>query len=83
MPRKFYSYPEWGRIASRTELREYYESMREEISNYKASARNSGIIAKQYRQKADESTKENKVINKRLLTLTKKQKASGEAKKAG
>ena len=83
MPRKFYSYPEWGRIASRTELREYYESMREEISNYKASARNSGIIAKQYKQKADESTKENKVINKRLLTLTKKQKASGEAKKGG
>ena len=83
MPRKFYSYPEWGRIASRTELREYYESMREEISNYKASARNSGIVAKQYKQKADESTKENKVINKRLLTLTKKQKASGEAKKAG
>ena len=83
MPRKFYSYPEWGRIASRTELREYYESMREEISNYKASARTSGIIAKQYRQKADESTKENKTINKRLLTLSKRQKASGEAKKAG
>ena len=83
MPRKFYSYPEWGRIASRTELREYYESMREEIIGYKESARTSGIVAKKYRQKADESSKENKTINKRLLTLSKKQKAAGEAKKAG
>ena len=80
---QFNHYPEWGRIASRTELQKYYEAMREEIIGYKAAARTSGIVAKKYKQKADESSKENKTINKQLLTLSKKQKATGEAKKAG
>ena len=80
---QFHHYPEWGRIASRTELQKYYEAMREEIIGYKAAARTSGIVAKKYKQKADESSKENKTINKQLLTLSKKQKATGEAKKAG
>ena len=80
---QIHRYPPWGSIASRTDLKKYYESMREEISGYKQSAQNSDITAKKYRQKADESSKENKTINKRLLTLSKKQKAVGEAKKAG
>ena len=57
--------------------------MREEINNYKESAKSNRIMAKKYRDKADEATKENKTINKRLLTLSKKQKALDEAKKAG
>ena len=80
---QIHRYPPWGSIASRTDLKKYYESMREEIAGYKQSAQNSDITAKKYRQKADESSKENKTINKRLLTLSKKQKAVGEAKKAG
>ena len=78
-----YRYPPWGNIASRTDLKKYYESMREEIAGYKQAAQNSSITAKKYQQKADESSKENKTINKRLLTLTKKKKATDEAKKAG
>jgi len=42
---QFNHYPEWGRIASRTELQKYYEAMREEIIGYKAAARTSGIVA--------------------------------------
>ena len=80
---QIHRYPPWGSIASRTDLKKYYESMREEIAGYKQSAQNSDITAKKYRQKADESSKENKTINNRLLTLSKKQKAVGEAKKAG
>ena len=78
---KFYNYPPWERVPSRDDTREYYEAMREEINNYKESAKSNRIMAKKYRNKADEATKENKTINKRLLTLSKKQKALDEAKK--
>ena len=80
---KFYNYPPWERVPSRDDTREYYEAMREEINSYKESAKSNRIMAKKYRNKADEATKENKTINKRLLTLSKKQKALDEAKKAG
>ena len=80
---KLYNYPPWERVPSRDDTREYYEAMREEINNYKESAKSNRILAKKYRNKADEATKENKTINKRLLTLSKKQKALDEAKKAG
>ena len=80
---KFYTYPPWDRVPSRSDAKEYYEAMREEINNYKESAKSNRIMAKKYRNKADEATKENKTINKRLLTLSKKQKALDEAKKAG
>ena len=80
---KFYNYPPWERVPSRDDAREYYEAMREEINNYKESAKSNRIMAKKYRDKADEATKENKTINRRLLTLSKKQKALDEAKKAG
>ena len=80
---KFYNYQPWERVPSRDDTREYYEAMREEINNYKESAKSNRIMAKKYRNKADEATKENKTINKRLLTLSKKQKALDEAKKAG
>ena len=83
VPTKLYRYPEWGRIASRTELKNYYDAMREEISNHKEAAKSDRIIARKMRVKAEEATKENKTINKRLLTLSKKQKALDEAKKAG
>ena len=80
---KFYNYPPWERVPSRDDTREYYEAMREEINNYKESAKSNRIMAKKYRNKADEAAKENKTINRRLLTLSKKQKALDEAKKAG
>ena len=76
-------YPPWEKIPSRTDLKKYYEAMREEISGYKQAAQNSSITAKKYRQKADESSKENKTINKKILTLSKKQNALDESKKAG
>ena len=79
---KFYTYPPWDRVPSRSDAKEYYEAMREEINNYKESAKSNRIMAKKYSNKADEATKENKTINKRLLTLSKKQKALDEAKKA-
>ena len=80
---KFYNYPPWERVPSRDDTREYYEAMREEINSYKEAAKSNRIMAKKYRNKADEATKENKTINKRLLTLSKKQKALDQAKKAG
>ena len=46
MPTKCYRYHEWGRIASRTELKNYYEAMREEISNHKEAAKSDSIIAR-------------------------------------
>lgn len=79
---KFYNYPPWERVPSRDDAREYYEAMRGEISQYKEEAKSARIVSKQYRAQRDEISSENKVINKRLLTLSKKQKALDEAKKA-
>ena len=43
---KFYNYPPWERVPSRDDTREYYEAMREEINNYKESAKSNRIMAK-------------------------------------
>ena len=57
--------------------------MREEIAGYRQSAKNSNIIARQYRRKADEATEDKKESDKKLLHLTEKQKALEETKMAG
>ena len=76
-------YPPWNTTPSMGDKRKYYENMREEIANHRQGAINSDIIARQYRLKADEATSEKKVTDKKILHLTKKQKAIEEGKKAG
>ena len=76
-------HPPWNRTASVDERRRHYEAMREEIASHRQSVRVSGATARQYREKAEEATTEKKVADKKLLHLTKKQKATEEGKKAG
>ena len=65
------------------EKRRHYEEMRSELASYRESARSAHIVSRQYRKKAEEATTEKKVADKKLLHLTKKQKAIEEGKKAG
>ena len=65
------------------EKRRHYEEMRSELASYRESARSANIVSRQYRKKAEEATTEKKVAEKKLLHLTKKQKAIEEGKKAG
>ena len=65
------------------EKRRHYEEMRSELASYRESARSANIVSRQYRKKAEEATTEKKVADKKLLHLTKKQKAIEEGKKAG
>jgi len=75
--------PPWDRVASRTELKKNYDSMREEIAGYQQAAKNSGIIARKYRIKADEATSEKKIADRQLLYISKQKKSKDEATKAG
>ena len=65
------------------EKRRHYEEMRNELASYRESARSANIVSRQYRKKAEEATADKKVSDKKLLHLTKKQKAIEEGKKAG
>ena len=65
------------------EKRRHYEEMRSELAIYRESARSAHIVSRQYRKKAEEAPTEKKVADKKLLHLTKKQKAIEEGKKAG
>ena len=76
-------HPPWNRTASVDERRRHYEEMRSELASYRESARSARIVSRQYRKKAEEATTEKKVADKKLLHLTKKQKAIEEGKKAG
>ena len=76
-------HPPWNRTPSIDDKRRHYEAMREEIANHKLSAKSSGIVARKYKKKAEEATADKKVSDKKLLHLTKKQKAIEEGKKAG
>ena len=76
-------YPPWNSTPSMDVKRKTYEKMREEIAGHRQDAKSAHIIARQYRQKADDATSEKKVTDKKILHLTKKQKAFEEGKKAG
>ena len=77
------NYPPPNRIRSTTELREYYEKARNEINNYKTTARVANAAAKQSGRQARSLKEENKQLGKDVVTLTKNQMAREEAKKAG
>ena len=76
-------FPPWNRTASIDDRRKYYEKMRDEIANHRQNAKSAQIVARQYKQKAEDATSEKKVTDKKILHLTKKQKAIEEGKKAG
>jgi hypothetical protein len=76
-------YPPWERIASPTDLRKKYESARSEIINYKKSAQLANQGTKIIAKDREKYKKEAKVAKGQVVRLSKKQKATEEAKKAG
>ncbi len=76
-------YPPSERIASPTELREKYESARNEIINYKKSAQIANAASKALAKDKRKYQSEAKVAKGQVVRLSKKQKATEEAKKAG
>ena len=76
-------YPPSERIASPTELREKYESARNEINSYKKSAQMANAVSKDLAKDKRKYQAEAKVAKGQVVRLSKKQKATEEAKKAG
>ena len=76
-------YPPWERIASPTELTEKYESARNEINNYKQMANMANVTSRELAKDKYKYKKEAKVSKGQVVRLSKKQKATEEAKKAG
>ena len=76
-------YPPWERIASPTELKEKYTSARNEIINYKKTAQIANAGAKALAKDKRKYQAEAKVAKGQVVKLSKKQKATDEAKKAG
>ena len=76
-------YPPWERIASPTELKEKYTSARNEIINYKKLAQIANAGAKALAKDKRKYQAEAKVAKGQVVKLSKKQKATDEAKKAG
>ena len=76
-------YPPWERIASPTELKEKYTSARNEIINYKKSAQIANAGAKALAKDKRKYQAEAKVAKGQVVKLSKEQKATDEAKKAG
>ena len=76
-------YPPANRIASVSELREKYERARAEIQSYKTSAHMAHVTARSLARDKHKYASEAKVARGQLLQLSKRQKASDEAKKAG
>ena len=76
-------YPPWERIASPTELREKYESARNEINNYKQMANMANVTSRELAKDKRKYKAEAKVAKGQVVRLSKKQKATEEAKKAG
>ena len=76
-------YPPWERIASPTDLRNYYESARNEINNYKKTAQIANAATKAIAKDKRKFQAEAKEAKGQVVKLSKKQKATDEAKKAG
>ena len=78
-----YNYPPYNKIRTTSEMKKYYEKARQEIENYKNTAKVANAAAKQSGRQARSLQEENKQLGKDVVTLTKNQKAADEAKKAG
>ena len=76
-------YPPWERIASPTELKEKNESARNEIKNYKQMANMANVTSRELAKDKRKYKAEAKVAKGQVVRLSKKQKATEEAKKAG
>ena len=68
-------YPPWERIASPTDLRNYYESARNEIINYKKMANMANVTSKELAKDKRKYQAEAKVAKGQVVKLSKKQKA--------
>ena len=77
------NYPPPERIASPTELRQYYEKAVAEIDSLRNTRRSERAVSSKNRQEALESRKQVKKLSREVVTLTKKQKAKEEANKCG
>ena len=78
-----YNYPQYNKIRSTSEMKEWYERARKEINNYKSTARVANASAKATAKDNRSLKEENKQLGKDVVTLTKNQMAKEEAKKAG
>ena len=76
-------YPPSNEIASPTEIRRLYDAAVAEIKGYKQSANAAHITARDLAKDKEGYKKEARVASRQVLTLTKKQQATNEAKKAG
>ena len=76
-------YPPASQIAAPSELREAYERARAEIKNYKTAAHNANVTARDLAKDANRYKSEATIASRQLLQISKRQKASDEAKKAG
>ena len=76
-------YPPASQIAAPSELREAYERARAEIKNYKTAAHNANVTARDLAKDANRYKSEATIASRQLLQISKKKKASDEAKKAG
>ena len=76
-------YPPASQIAAPSELREAYERARAEIQNYKTAAHNANVTARDLAKDAHKYKSEATIASRQLLQISKRQKASDEAKKAG
>ena len=77
------NYPPPERIASPTELRQYYQKAVKEISALRNDARNQRAASTENRKEVLESRKQVKKLSREVVTLTKKEKAKEEASKCG
>ena len=76
-------YPPASQIAAPSELREAYARARAEIKNYKTAAHNANVTARDLAKDAHKYKSEATIASRQLLQISKRQKASDEAKKAG
>ena len=76
-------YPPSNEIASIAELRGLYDKAVAEIVDYKNSVKIANFGAKKIAQEKEKYKQEAKIANRHVITLTKKQQATNEAKKAG
>ena len=76
-------YPPASQIAAPSELREAYERARAEIANYKAAANAANVTARDLAKDKNKYKSEATIASRQLLQISKRQKASDEAKKSG
>mgnify|MGYP003655222370 CR=1 FL=1 len=76
-------YPPWERIAAPSEMRKKYEQARQEIKDIKRMQTIERAVARDTTAEKHKLRKEVKVAQGQVVKLSKKQKATDEAKKAG